>query len=157
MEIILFLLIGVVLIWALGKKASTESNAVQVLANQLDAHEAAWAFDLAFSGLCQYLDDPRGQLAAGITKKGFLEAATALYQRLKTLGATQLAANKGQYRMSLTTAILRDGEFQGNGYFAVRKKLSMHDAVSGIEFPILSGRHADRVSKLVFDMQDLAN
>lgn len=111
MWVLIVIVVAVVLVWLLRKNVSTQVDAVQTMADQLGPDEAVWAFDLVFTGLCSYLDDPHGELAAGRTKKRYLEPAVALFQRLKTLRVIDSPRNKGQYRMALTAATARARHF----------------------------------------------
>ncbi|HEX7114315.1 MAG TPA: hypothetical protein VF193_04235 [Steroidobacter sp.] len=157
MWVLIVIVVAVVFVWLLRKNVSTQVDAVQTMADQLGPDEAVWAFDLVFTGLCSYLDDPHGELAVGRTKKRYLEPAAALFQRLKTLRVIDSPRNKGQYRMALTAAIVRDDAYLSKGFMTNRRALREHDVVASVDVPNLSDADQKRVSNLVFGMQDLAN
>jgi len=149
--------VAVIFIWLLRKNVSTQVDAVQTTADQLGRDEALWAFDFVFTALCSYLDDPYGELAAGRTKKRYLEPAVALFQRLKALDVIRSTKNKGQFRMALASAIVRDNDYLSKGFMTNRRALREHDVVADLQVPDLPENDQKRVCNLIFGMQDLAN
>jgi hypothetical protein len=157
MWLVAIVVIAVIVIWLLRKNLSTQVDALQTMADQLGPDEAVWAFDLVFTGLCSYLDDPYGELAAGRNKTRYLEPAAALFQRLTALGVISSVKNKGQFRMALANAIVRDNDYLSKGFMTNRRALREYDVVAGVRVPELPEADQTRVSNLVFGMQDLAN
>ena len=157
MLVVVIVVVVVIVMWRLRKNVSTQVDAVQTMADQLEPDEAVWAFDLLFTGLCSYLDDPYGELAAGRNKTRYLEPAVALFQRLKALGVISSAKNKGQFRIALATAIARDNDYLSKGFMTNRRALREHDVIAELRVPQLPDAEKSRISNLVFGMQDVAN
>jgi hypothetical protein len=70
--------------------------------------------------LCSYLDDPFEMPNSRFNKTAYVEVLVSLHERLRGFDPW-FSRNKGQFRMDLVRAVLRD--FSGQGLFTVAKKL----------------------------------
>jgi len=99
---------------------SKKYEAVQGLANELSQKDAAYCYDIAFMGLCHYLDAPFELGHSSRNKTAYVEPLVALHERLRGFDPW-FSRSKGQFRMDLVRAVLRD--FRGEGVFAIAKTL----------------------------------
>jgi hypothetical protein len=99
---------------------SEKYAAVQALANQISQKEAAHCYGFGFMLLCGYLDDPFDMANSRFNKTAYVEVLVSLHERLRGFDPW-FSRNKGQFRMDLVRAILRD--FSGQGVFTVANNL----------------------------------